>query len=481
MTTRAIGLVSTLVLARILVPADFGLVAMATAFSASIGALSELGVSDALVRRKENEDGHYNTAFTMQVIRGILTGAVIAAGTLSAAGWFNEPRVVPVLLVLAALAVTNGFDNIGIVEFRRQLRLDMEFKLLFLPRICGFVTTIAMALLLRSFWALLIGIVVSQVMRVAMTYIVHPYRPRFTLSHWRDLIGFSFWVWATSLVRLLWDRLDVFILGPIVGPAKLGVYMLANEIAVMPISEVVAPASSALFPGFSLAQQRGTDLMGLVLSVIAAMLILVVPLAIGVSATAGYVVAALLGPRWEEARPLISIFVWLCVMSPISWVCMTVLRATGRVRLDFTVMVGATAFKALVLYLVVQAGGDLVLAAIASVCCAGVECGLFLVQVRRLGDLRWREHWGGFARIVASGLVVTGVMFASGLGWTPVSASSFEALLIGGAIGIAVIAMFFSTQFAIWWALGRPSGPEHRVIGLFEGVWSSLILMRQRR
>ena len=62
MVTRALGLVSTLVLARILVPADFGLVAMATSFSSSVGALSELGISEALVRRQENERGHYDTA-----------------------------------------------------------------------------------------------------------------------------------------------------------------------------------------------------------------------------------------------------------------------------------------------------------------------------------------------------------------------------------------------------------------------------------
>ena len=481
MMTRALGLVSTLVLARILVPADFGLIAMATAFSASVGALSELGVSDALIRRQENERGHYDTAFTMQAIRGLLTGAIIAAGAWAASDWFNEPRLLPVMFVLAALAITSGLDNIGIVEFRRSLRFDMEFRLLFLPRIAGFCTTLAMAWLLRSFWALLIGITASQLLRVVMTYVVHPYRPRLSLSHWRDLVGFSFWSWMTSLVSLLWDRLDAFVLGPVLGPAKLGVYLIAGEIAVMPISELVAPASNALFPGLSMAQQRGTRLVGLVFSVTSTMLLIVAPLTIGVSATSGYVVAALLGPNWEAARPLIAIFVWLCIMSPFSFVCMTVLKATGAVRQHFISVAGAVAFKIPVLYGVVQTGARLEVAAVAAIACTAVECGLFLLQLRGLGDTRWRESLGGLLRITASGAFVSGTLAASGLGWQPVAMASVPALLVGGTIGFGAIVLFAAAQLALWWGSGRPEGPEHRMLGLVTEALTSLKLSRQRR
>jgi lipopolysaccharide exporter len=474
MVTRALGLVSTLVLARILIPADFGLIAMATSFSSSVGALSELGVSEALVRRQENERGHYDTAFTMQAIRGALTGAVIAAGAWVASNWFHEPRLLPVMFVLAALAITSGFENIGIVEFRRSLRFDMEFRLLFLPRIVGFCTTIAMAWLLRSFWALLIGITAGQLMRVVMTYVVHPYRPCLTLSHWRDLVGFSFWTWATSLAVLVWDRLDTFVLGPVLGPAKLGVYMIAAEIATMPITELVAPASSALFPGLSAAQQRGTNPIGLAFSVTSTMLLIVVPLTIGVSATSGYVVAALLGPNWEAAQPLIAIFVWLCLMSPFSWVCMIVLRATGAVRQHFVAIAAAAAFKIVILYGVVQTGARLEVAAAAVVVCSAVECGLFLRQLRKVGDTRWRESLGGLLRITASGAFATGVLVASGLGWQSVSMTSVPALLVGGAIGLVTIVLFVAAQLALWWGSGRPEGPEHRMLGLVTEALTSL-------
>lgn len=474
MVTRALGLISTLILARILAPADFGLVAMATVFSASVAALSELGVSDALIRRQENERGHYDTAFTMQAIRGALTGAVIAACAWSVSDWFSEPRLLPMMFVLAALAITSGLDNIGIVEFRRSLRFDMEFRLLFLPRIAGFCTTLAMAWLLRSFWALLIGITTSQLMRLVMTYVVHPYRPRLTLSHWRDLVGFSFWTWATSLAVLVWDRLDAFVLGPVLGPAKLGIYLIAAEIATMPITELIGPASSALFPGLSAAQHRGTSPISLAFSVTSAMLLIVVPLTIGVSATAGYVVAALLGPSWETAQPLIAIFAWVCVLSPFSWVCMTVLKAIGAIRQYFFVMAVSAACKTLILYAVIQTGARLEAAAAAAIACSVVECGLFLWQLRGHGDTRWRESLGGLMRITASSVFVTGVLVASGLGWQPVSMASLPALLVGGAIGFMAIVLFAAVQFVLWQLSGRPEGPEHRMLELVTKTLTSL-------
>ena len=481
MTTRLLGLVSTLVLARLLVPADFGLVAMATVFTASVAALSELGVSEALVRRPSNDREHLDTAFTMQVLRGCLTGGLIAAGAWGVAAWFEEPRLVPLMLVLAALAVLGGCENIGIVEYRRTLRFDMEFRLLFLPRIAGFVTTLTAAWLLRSFWALMLGIMASQLVRLAMTYAVHPFRPRAGLSRWRDLVGFSFWTWATTLPNLVWERLDAFMLGPVLGPARLGIYLLSAEIAVMPVSELVAPATHALFSGLSVAQQRGRDLVGLALGIVSAMLLVVAPLTVGISATSGYMVAGLVGPNWAAAQPVIAVFAWLCLCAPFSYVFKTVLKATGAVRPYFWAMASAAAFKFTALYAVVQAGAGLEAAAAAVVACMVIECLLFLLCLRGCGDPQWRTHLPGLLRITVSTLIVGAALQLSGLGWRPVTMASVPALLVGGAIGLATLAGSAVVQAGLWWLWRCPPGPERRVLELVAGMLSSSRFGRRGR
>ena len=409
----------------------------------------------------------------MQAVRGLVTGSVVAGLAGLVSRWFSEPRLLPILLILAVLSTLSGIENVGIVEFRRSLRFSMEFKLLFLPRIGQFVVTIAMALLLRSYWALIIGIAVSNVTRLVMTYVVHPYRPRLALSRWRDLVGFSFWTWASSLSSLVWNRSDPFILGRTLGAGDLGVYLLAYEIAVLPITELVAPASRALFAGFSAAQNQGTDTVSVAIPVVATMLLIVVPLTLGVSATSGYLVMILLGAKWIAAQPLIATFAWLCIFSPFSWVCTTVLMARGFVRQNFYAVTMAAVLKAAVIY-VASLTGRMDVVALAAVVVVAIESLLFLTQLRRCGDAQWRASAGALLRIaLATGLTVA-LLYASGLAWTPVSLPNGPALLQGMAVGISAVLAFGVVQSGLWWLANRPNGPETRLIELAQGFTGRL-------
>jgi len=469
MVTRGLGMVSTLVLAHLLVPADFGLVAMATTFTAAIDGLSSLGVTEALVRRPDTLQRWYPTAFTFQALRGVLTGSVIALGAHFMGDWFHEPRLEPIMGVLALMSVLAGLENIGVVEFRRQIQFGMEFRLLFVPRILQFATTIGLAWYLESYWALIAGIVMSGTTRLVMTYRVHRYRPRVSLEHWRDLLGFSFWTWAAGLASLVWERCDAFVLGPVMGSGPFGIYLLAAEVAVLPLSELVSPAMRALYSGVSVERGRGTEMASLALSVSAALLMIVLPLTIGFSATSGYIVAGLLGPKWEAARPMIATFSWLCCMAPISYVCSTVLNAQGQVRRNFLAIAGSAAVRVAIMS-VVAASGRIDLAPTIAVGCAGVESVLFLTQLRSHGDPHWADHAGGFARLLVAAAVTVGILLATHLGWEAVSMAWLPALLTGGALGLLSIAVFAAVLLAQWQAFGRPPGPERRVIDLGWGV-----------
>ncbi len=461
--TRCLGLASTLVLARLLVPADFGLIAMATTFAAAIDSMSSLGLQEALLRRPDTRRTWYPTAFAIQVARGVLTGSIIALGAHASSQWFNEPRLTPVLLVLAALALANGFENVAIVEFRRRLQFGMEFKLLFVPRILQFVVTIACAWLIESYWALLIGMVTSAVSRLAMGYIVRPWRPSFSFDHWQDLLSFSAWSWATGMARLVWERCDTFILAPVMGSGPFGIYLIAFEIAILPVTELVAPAGRALYAGLSVKQHQGDKITDTVLPVIAVLLTFVVPLSIGLSATSGYIVTGLLGPNWEAARPMISTFAWLCCIAPVAWICSSVLVAQGLWRRNFLSTACAAAFKVVMMIAVVYSG-QVALAPIAVLICVAVEAILFLAQLRGAETPQWRRNLGGFFRIgISAGLSVV-VLLSADLGWGQVTMSPLLAVLSGGSLGAAIIAGGIGAQVVLWRIAGCPAGPERWVV-----------------
>ena len=139
------------------------------------------------------------------------------------------------------------------------MQFGVQFQLLSLPRLIQVAATITFALVLRSYWALLAGMIVRAFARVTVSYMFHPHRPRFRLQGWRELAGFSFWTWATALAIMVWNRCDPFILGPALGPTNLGLYLLALELGTLPVTELIQPVADALFVGFASAQHDGVS------------------------------------------------------------------------------------------------------------------------------------------------------------------------------------------------------------------------------
>ena len=466
MLTRILGMLSTLVLARILVPADFGLLAMATTFSMAIEAMSQFGLQDALVRRPQEGRDLYDAAFTLQAIRALVTAALLAAGAPVAAWWFAEPRLMPVLLVLAATSVLTGFENIGIVEFRRELRFSVQFLLLAAPRLLQVAVAVPLALVWRSYWALLAGIVVARLARLVMTYLVHPYRPRLGLTGWRELFGFSFWIWASALAALIWDRCDPFVLGPAIGTARLGIYLTALDVAILPITELIAPAADALLAGLASAQRQGSSSVRAALPVASALLLVVAPIAITVSCAAADVVSVLLGPKWAAAGPLIAVLAGQCLFAPFSWLCTVTLVANGLVRHNFVANLLASLVRLAALAATVALTDRMEVIAAVTVAIVAAEVTIFVAVLCHAGEAGLRDVAGGLLRAMLAGAASIAVLMQAGLAWQMATTSYPEALGHGATIVVVTFVVFSAADVALWTASGRPAGPEARLLQL---------------
>jgi lipopolysaccharide exporter len=464
--TRIVGLGSTLVLARVLLPGDFGLLGMATAFSASMDALSVLGLGDALVRRRGEGKELYDTAFTLQLARSLVTASLLLALSPVAASWFNEPRLIPVLAVLAAASAISGFENIGIVEFRRALRFDVQFKLLLWPRLFQVMITIILAILLHSYWALLWGILATKISRTALTYWFHPHRPKLQLAGWRELVSFSFWTWATGLASLVWDRSDPFVLGPRLGATSLGLYLVANDTALLPVTEVVIPASDALSAGFAAAQKDGRSSVYLAPKVATTMMLLLTPFIMIISCASGDIVAVLLGPKWQAAQPLVAIMVWQCLMSPFSFSCSAVLVANGFVRHNFVGNLTVSVIKLALLLVMVRLTQDLALFAAASAICVALESIVFIVLLKHAAGVDLREVKGGLSRIAFSCVVTLIILATFQFGWTVPHTGPLASFSHGLMIGVITMTSYAALIAVTWKLAGSGDGPEKWAITL---------------
>lgn len=304
---RSVGLISMLVLARVLTPADFGLVAMATALIAFVELFGWLGLEIALIQRPGATREHFDSAWTMNVLIGASVAFALLLCAWPLARFYDDGRLVALVAFLALGPLIQGCENIGVVAFRKELNFDREFRFLLSKRLLSFAITVSLALWLRSYWALAIGMVFGRLAGVAISYALHPFRPRWSLSRAGDLLHFSLWLIAQNVFVYLKDRGPDFIVGKLAGAHALGMWSVANELSNLVGTELIQPMNRAALPAYSqLAEDRGA-LARAYLSAAGLVAVLVMPLVVGLAAVAPLVVAVLLGPQWHEVGPLISL------------------------------------------------------------------------------------------------------------------------------------------------------------------------------
>ena len=139
---RSIGIVSTALLARLLIPADFGLVAMAMSIIALIELATAFSFEIALIQKQDPQREHFDTAWTLNVLVALGGAAVTAAAAFPAAAFYGDPRLGPVMLAIGAAWLMQGFENVGVVNFRREMNFAAEFRLMASKRVVSFACTV---------------------------------------------------------------------------------------------------------------------------------------------------------------------------------------------------------------------------------------------------------------------------------------------------------------------------------------------------
>ncbi|MGZ3814605.1 MAG: lipopolysaccharide biosynthesis protein [Mucilaginibacter sp.] len=304
---RGIGLVSTIILARLLEPDDFGLVAMATAFLSLLTLLASFSFDVVLIQKQNADRSLYDTAWTFNVIFGFLLASALVISAIPLAQFYNEARLERILYVLAFSTFIGGFSNIGPVAFRKDLEFHKEFYFLLAKKLLAFTVCITLAFTLRNYWALVWGTFAGNMLALLLSYRVHPYRPRFCLSGGKELFGFSMWLFVNNVIYFTFYRAADFIISKTIGSHALGIYTIAYEFANLPTTELVAPINRAVLPGYSKMADDANAMRQGFLNVLSMIALCAIPAGLGIGLVAEPLVLVVLGEKWREAIPLIEI------------------------------------------------------------------------------------------------------------------------------------------------------------------------------
>lgn len=461
---RLIGIASTIILARLLAPADFGIIAMASLVIGLIDVLLDFGVNISLMQNKNATDGDFNAAWTLRLIQSILTAALISISAYQAAVYFHEPRLTNVIQVLAISILLAGLENIGIVNFQKKMEFGLEFRYFFVKRMINFIITMSAAWYLHSYWALVIGTVGGRLAGVALSYALHPMRPRLNWARMSPMLTLSSWNLLRGISGYLAENLHRLLVGRRENANVMGSYALASDIAAMPSIELLAPLNRVLFPLLVSVKDDPPQLKRIFLLSIAAQALIGVPAGAGLALVAPEAVQALLGERWILAVPLIQIMSCINIVSAISTSGAYVLLAMGCARVTALHSWGQVLIFLVLAQFFIPVSGALAIAWLRlGVAAFGLLSFVYLIGKQQPS---WRLHdvlpwiWRPCVASIVMGIVLQGLP----------DMARFPVLLALLLKSISGAVIYMITVLALWLMGGKPEGVESYLLVKAKGL-----------
>lgn len=454
---RIMGLFSTLILARLLLPDDFAYVAIAMSFIAIAQGMTSFHVTHALIYLQDTKDQDWSTAFTLEAIRGLLLALFL---------YFIGPVILDLLALsfysyslqwLAALPLITGLANPKFQLFYKELNLKYEFIISLLSKGASIVLTITLAYYWQSYHALIVGTLFSSLIMTVSSYIVRPFWPRLTLKSFKRLFNFSGWTMGAGAINVIGNNLDQFLVAGFLGTRTTGHYRMAQELVKVPIHQLAAPLAQGLFPAFTQITNDRDRLRVAFNKALGLLTLLTLPVCFGLALTAHDSVPLLLGDNWSDVELILQILAPFEAFTLIIITVNSLILATGNTKTLFIRAVLLNSVRIpLLIGGVITYGliGLLVAHALSSLYLAGlnfktaqkfINFGLFTY---------YRSTWRSWTAALIMVLVVTISQWWYGLSLEQTSPDMIRLVLsvIAGSVS------YIASHIILWWISGRPQG-----------------------
>lgn len=330
--TIAIQLASTVILARLLSPQDYGIIAMVLAVTNFAGVFRDLGLSSAAIQKKDLTASQQTNLFWLNVAMGAALTVLVAAASPQVAWFYGKPEL---FWVTFALSFNFLIGSIG-SQHGAMLVRQMRFARQGLSSICGALANLAVSVVLAiqewSYWSLVWGSLSGAMVTTTIILLLSPFRPRaFTMgSGIREMLKFGANVTAFDIVNYFHRNLDNVLIGKVWGPDALGLYSRAYSLLMLPLSAVRAPINSVGYPALSQLQTFPDEFRRYCRSLIAIVAFLSMPLVAFLGASAHLFISFALGPGWEQSAQIFLILSFAAFIQPVSSIRGMVMLSTGK-------------------------------------------------------------------------------------------------------------------------------------------------------
>lgn len=298
-----LGVVRSVVLARLLSAEIFGLMALASIALRTFETFTRPGLAQALIAGKRDFAEAAPTAFTMLVVRGFVLAVLMVAVAPWIAEFYDDPRLEPMLMALGTVFIVGSLVNINTIAQQKNLDFRRLTYLTQATSVAGLFITIALAYWLRSVWALVIGQIAVTCINAALSYRFVPGRPEFRFDRKiaSDLFRYGKFVTGSSIVLYVATELDSAVIGKLLGMEQLGYYAVALIIANLVTTNLSKVVSSIMMPAYSQLQSNVTALRAAYLRTLGLLLLAVMPATAGLILLAHPFIGIVYGDTWLPA------------------------------------------------------------------------------------------------------------------------------------------------------------------------------------
>jgi O-antigen/teichoic acid export membrane protein len=307
-----LSLVRSIILARLLTPEIFGMMAICLVVVRWIQVMTETGFGAALIQRPGEIQEAKDTAYTLMALRGVGLALVVILVSPLVADFYDKDILDSLLKVLAISLIIGGLNNINTFLLQKELNFRPLFYLEQVTALADFVIVVALAYWWRSVWALVVGQVIVAAVSVTLSHLLLPGKVRFRLNmdHARELFGFGKYITGLAVVLFITTELDKLVIGKVLGLELLGVYVVAYTLANLPATHLSKVISRVTFPAYSKVQNDHAALRRAYIKTLRFVGALVIPASVGMAVLADEIIAVIYGKKWELAATVLPV---LCI------------------------------------------------------------------------------------------------------------------------------------------------------------------------
>ena len=300
---------STVVLARLLTPQDFGLIAMVTAVTGFVVMFKDMGLSMATVQKAEINHGQISTLFWINVVLSLGVMLVIAALAPVIAWFYGEPRLTWITLALAGAFIFGGLTIQHQALLRRNMRFGSLASISIISMVVGIVTAIIAAWYGAGYWALVIMQLSGAIAGAIAVWVVCGWRPGLPVrrSGVREMLAFGGNLTGFNVIQYFVANFDKILIGRYLGANPLGLFTKAYNLLLLPIRQVNAPISAVAIPALSRLQDDMKRYRKYYLKAVSIISFITMPAILFMILNSEKIICLVLGEKWIAASPFFRV------------------------------------------------------------------------------------------------------------------------------------------------------------------------------